>query len=265
MKKTLLLSLCAAAMALAGNAKTVDYTSATYNYRNASDPVTMVYGYEMSIDWNDAMTTAKSIECNHQATYESPFFGENVALKNGALSFKSDGKPVTITFDGDYATAKVGAKTIVFKRTEAAQKCDFDAVDLGLSVDWASYNVGTYNPEECGMTESWDTFNVNNNNTYYTEPWRVPTWDEFKELLNKCEYLRIEEGGNTYYRFFGPNDSSIILPVRLVVGGDPVEVTYWNSAVDDTDGGIATDAEREFMMGFCPRTNDCSVRLVRSK
>ncbi|MCF0213577.1 MAG: hypothetical protein HUK13_03885 [Muribaculaceae bacterium] len=265
MKKTILFALLGAALAFTANAKTVNYTSATYDFdeSHGPEPSIMIYGYEMSIDWNDAMTKAKSIEINHQSTYEVPFFGENVALKNNVLSFKHEGKPVTISFDGDIATAKVGDNTIVLKRLPEAEKCDYNAVDLGLSVDWASYNVGTYDPLGLGMMDNWDCFN--NSHSYYVNPWRMPTMAEFQELASKCKVERLESGNTTYYKFTGPNGNSITLPIHVVPLGDPIEVIYWNSADDDFEGGMAVDAEGSFLSGYCSKSNDGVARLVKVK
>lgn len=124
-----------------------------------------------------------------------------------------------------------------------------EAVDLGLSVKWATCNIGAVLPEECGNyyawgeTEpkeiyDWDTYiywsdlnfdgdyssseitNIGSNisGTQYDvaklewgEQWRMPTKEEFEELLN-CEWEQKYVNGCHGYEVTGPNGNSIFLP-----------------------------------------------------
>lgn len=91
------------------------------------------------------------------------------------------------------------------------------AVDLGLSVKWASYNVGATSPEENGGYYAWgeteekdiydhSTYKYHGENSKYTDNnvvldpeddvahvlggdgWRMPTIDEIKELCQNCSW-----------------------------------------------------------------------------
>ena len=136
--------------------------------------------------------------------------------------------------------------------TEAISITAGDAIDLGLSVKWASCNVGADSPEEYGgyyawgETEEknnydWSTYKWGSNNNSLTkycfdslngffdnktclEPeddvahvkrgdgWRMPTAKESFELAEKCVWLWISVNGVNGYLVTGPNGNSIFLP-----------------------------------------------------
>src|SRR5574344_779010 len=135
------------------------------------------------------------------------------------------------------------------------------AVDLGLSVKWASCNVGASSPEEYGgyyawgeieekSDYSWSTYKYCNG-TYSTcmnigsdisgtqydvahvkwgGSWRMPTHTEFYELYNKCTSTWTTYNGVYGRKFVGPNGNSIFLPAAGY---------RWNTGVDSQgdDGG----------------------------
>src|SRR5574344_1874604 len=119
------------------------------------------------------------------------------------------------------------------------------AVDLGLSVKWASCTVGASFPEEYGgyyawgETEeksdySWSTYkycndssstcmNIGSNisGTQYDVAhvkwggsWRMPTHEEMQELYDKCTYKWITYNGVNGGKFTGPNGNSIFVPAE---------------------------------------------------
>src|SRR5574344_1450744 len=123
----------------------------------------------------------------------------------------------------------------------ASTKCV--AVDLGLSVKWASCNVGATSPESYGGYYAWgeteeksvytdSTFlyydsradsciNIGTNicGTKYDVAhvrcggsWRMPTYAEFQELCNKCTKSWTTYNGVRGTKFVGPNGNSIFLP-----------------------------------------------------
>lgn len=77
-----------------------------------------------------------------------------------------------------------------------------EIVDLGLSVNWASCNVGASVPEEVG------TFG----GEVPSATWRVPTDYEAAELFYKCDWKELTLNGQPCYKVTGPNGRSIILP-----------------------------------------------------
>lgn len=114
------------------------------------------------------------------------------------------------------------------------EKGDHEFVDLGLSVYWATCNVGADSPIGYGDYFAWGetspkqnytmvtyTFEENMDNISGTRydaarvnwggGWRMPTKDEMQELLDKCK-----KDGCT---FTGPNGKSIYLPKAGMMDG----------------------------------------------
>lgn len=123
------------------------------------------------------------------------------------------------------------------------------AVDLGLSVQWASCNVGANNPEESGNYYGWgeptgqDVFDekelVRDLNCRFPErdietcpplfisgtkydiakvnwggKWRMPTKKECRELITKCKIILTEFNDKKVAKVIGPNNKFIIIAVR---------------------------------------------------
>lgn len=116
---------------------------------------------------------------------------------------------------------------------------DNDAVDLGLSVKWAPYNLGASAPEEVGDLFAWAETTPRNPDRYvmsdYTysdklpcqyisgtsydaatvrkgKHWRMPTDEEARELELKCTRKEVIKNGIYGMQFTGPNGNSIFLP-----------------------------------------------------
>ncbi len=122
-----------------------------------------------------------------------------------------------------------------------------EAVDLGLSVKWASCNVGAESPEEYGGYYAWgetttkSDYNSSTSITYglstweleslgiidadgnltsaydaatanWGGSWRMPTKDEQDELRTKCDWAWTTMNGVNGYQVTGPNGNSLFLP-----------------------------------------------------
>ena len=110
-------------------------------------------------------------------------------------------------------------------------------VDLGLSVKWASCNVGANAPEEYGDYFAWgeispkESYTEENYSTYgvpmsdiagnpeydaatanWGGAWRMPTEAEQDELLYNCTWEWTILNGVNGRRVTGPNGNSIFLP-----------------------------------------------------
>ena len=116
-----------------------------------------------------------------------------------------------------------------------------EAVDLGLSVKWATCNVGGDAPQDYGRLYSWGEITPKNDYSenryrYYSQEqyeyigtnicgtrydvarrlwggnWRLPTRAEVKELTTLCNWVAEELEGVAGYRVTGPNGNSVFLP-----------------------------------------------------
>ena len=124
-----------------------------------------------------------------------------------------------------------------------------DFVDLGLSVYWATCNVGAETPAEYGDYFAWGETSPKQNYTMVTYTyegdldnisgtrydaarvnwgggWRMPTKEEMEELVSKCEWSR---GTIT-----GPNGKSIYLPYAGMMDGSKGDgignkLYYWTA------------------------------------
>ena len=166
-------------------------------------------------------------------------------------------------------------------RQEAARKAAEEArsttgtinghqwVDLGLSVKWATCNVGSSSPSDYGNYYAWgetrtkSEYTMDNCSTYginigdisgdsrydaaranWGGTWRLPTKAEMQELIDKCSWTWTSQGGHNGYRVTGPNGSSIFLPAAgcrsgssLYGAGDGGD--YWSSVPGEGGAGGA--------------------------
>lgn len=131
-----------------------------------------------------------------------------------------------------------------------------EAVDLGLSVKWASCNLGADAPNDYGGYFAWGdptgklwsdqgigcnengyTWNTDNyggmNPTkeiggtdqdvvtvHWGEGWRTPSVAEARELSNLCYWQLHEKDGNKWFVVTGPSGNSIIMPLCGIYGND---------------------------------------------
>lgn len=140
-----------------------------------------------------------------------------------------------------------------------------DAVDLGLSVNWATHNVGANSPTDYGTYLAWGEMDAKNRywfDTYkYTAAeeceqclidlgesicgteydmarqlwkgkWRLPNNTEMMELINDCSWEWTAIDGINGFRVTGPNGNSIFLPAGGFIRNDKneelgVQCSYW--------------------------------------
>ena len=141
-------------------------------------------------------------------------------------------------------------------------------VDLGLSVNWATVNIGATKPEEAGDFFAWgetepkETFTKENytaGSKYnamdglevleatddaaiqnWGNGWRMPTSEEQEELLdaNNCTWTWTTVNGVTGYQITsevpGYEGNSIFLPFELFIsafGSTVLQSAYWSSSI----------------------------------
>ena len=123
------------------------------------------------------------------------------------------------------------------KRSGKGTISGHDYVDLGLSVKWATCNVGASQPHGYGNYYAWgetttkSEYTSDNSRTYgknmsdirgnsnydvarsnWGGSWRLPTKREMEELKNKCTWTWTSQSGVNGYKVTGPNGNSIFLP-----------------------------------------------------
>ena len=168
----------------------------------------------------------------------------HTASSDGDYSFNVSGLKANTTYyyrayiivDDEYSYGEVRS----FKTLQSGGP---EAIDLGLSVKWATCNVGAESPEDYGSYYAWGETEEKSNYTlenykYYNSStgdfnnigsnisgtsydvahvkwggsWRMPTLDEIKELYDKCSWQWIEVNGIEGQKVTGPNGNSIFLP-----------------------------------------------------
>ena len=157
----------------------------------------------------------------------------------------------------------------------------YEAIDLGLSVKWATCNVGASSPEEYGdyfawgETEAKSSYDSNNSATYglstselksrgiidsdghltvaydvatvnWGGSWRMPTLTEIDELTRKCTWTWTTHNGVNGYLVTGSNGNSIFLPAAGAKVGTDLKFAgsygyYW----------CASTGEGSNTIGYC--------------
>lgn len=138
------------------------------------------------------------------------------------------------------------------RATPTQGQADYESVDLGLSVRWATCNLGAGAPSEYGDAFAWGETSTKEGywlancqtagrqldditgqapydaaRALWGGQWRVPTQAEVEELLNECDWIWAKVDGKRGYLVRSRrNAHTIFLPAaadRLVYG------RYWTS------------------------------------
>ncbi|QUB71470.1 hypothetical protein J4864_09940 [Prevotella multiformis] len=148
-------------------------------------------------------------------------------------------------------------------------------VDLGLSVKWATCNLGASKPSDYGhyyawgetmvkADYSWNTYKwgTKSNITKYNKggktvldpeddvataklgtPWRMPTDKEINELIGGCTWKWTKKDGVEVYEVKGTNGNVIFLPAAgYRKGFESQDIRkrgyYWSSSLSDVPGSV---------------------------
>ncbi len=159
---------------------------------------------------------------------------------------------------------------------------------------WATCNVGAETPTETGILVSWgelepkdeyiwetykyfEEFVLNENGFYdvictdigqdicateydaackhWGSKWRMPNYDEIKELRRNCWWLLVEEEGVLGFRFYGPNTNSIFMPIYVGynIGEDELyynDAFYWSGSEFENNNESEKSKTRAWMFFF---------------
>jgi|GEM_PF-1112946 len=174
-----------------------------------------------------------------------------VKIKNRSSSRRRHGADIVIEYYQDVPYDMVGGNS--------------DYVDLGLSVKWATRNVGAAGPEEIGGFYSWSE-----TESKLGGSWRMPTSDEISELIENCTWTWASVNGKIGFLITsnkpGYTDRSIFLPYYY--GGTSGDVGYWSGSFNANSNDIDATAclwicfDGHIRSGYCYRHWQLPVRPV---
>lgn len=180
-------------------------------------------------------------------------FSQTTGKGSTKISYTVEQNPSTVTERTEHFYLESTQQHLPFKLTYKARqhaRPTATAVDLGLSVKWASCNVGATTPEGFGGYYSWGEIEKEDGNykwyngsyrkiikyndkIYYSGPidnktqldleddvahimwggnWRMPTEAEWQELKEKCSWYYGYQNDIFGLTAIGPNGNSIFIP-----------------------------------------------------
>ena len=204
----------------------------------------------------------------------TPFILNEVLIEDHRIEVSKDGyEPYTATFTLshnqhlplNYTLQKEQPKPNVVINKDRGRLNGHEWVDLGLSVLWATSNVGASSPSDYGNYYAWgetktkSSYTEGNSKTYnvvmpdisgepkydaatanWGEGWRMPTKEELEELVDKCDWEWTSQSGRNGYKVTGPNGNSIFLPAAGWRYGTSLDSagdggSYWSSTPYGSD------------------------------
>lgn len=206
-------------------------------------------GYKIPASGADGVTPLLKVDSNDFwiISYDN---GNNYSLvedENGN-SIKASGndgdsffESVEVTEDGLRIVLKDGTVIVI----PLGEQPSFKGVDLGLSVRWASFNLGASATSDMGGLYLWG-YAGNDDVSNYEAPnvdkisgteydivralwggsWRMPSFDELEELAADCVWEESTLNGVDGMNVTADNGKSIFLPSTgwVLSGGEPVEL-----------------------------------------
>ena len=229
-------------------ARSVDFLISPYS-PTTLDASFVIDGETYSID----LTNSSGWQSGYQYTY-------NITANRLEDIFLEVTSSSVINAWGDKGT--VSEIDIEYQDAEetTADSGTYEAVDLGLSVRWATCNIGAESPEDYGNYYAWgetetkDEYSTSNSVTYAVSrisdfsgdtkydaatanwggSWRMPTYSEMKELVDDCtwEWTTLNEVYG--YLVTGSNGNSIFIPSAGHFTGSSFDSSdshgcYWSS------------------------------------
>ena len=235
-----------------------DYTESGYTCTQNEWPYEMTteFGYNIEVK-NNASVNLPAFYVNGLLLHEFDFYGKRIPNMVGTVrdedkygnhstdrfNFELDtqGRVVKIVevdnispriwdiyYEGDEMD-----DPLTHPDTDAGYGKVAEAVDLGLSVKWASWNLGASSETEYGNLYCWsdpdatpgygagDQTNQATNisgsmfdiaRAQWKGSWRIPTTEEQNELRLNCKWERCVENNIVGLKVTGPNGNSIFLP-----------------------------------------------------
>lgn len=100
--------------------------------------------------------------------------------------------------------------------------------------------------------------------------WKMPTKEQFEELLTKCEWVPCEKNGVKGFQITGPNSNSIFLPIA---GYGPAEIRsefkdelfYWTSTFQSNEDAWALNSGHREPLWDKDRPIPAPIRPVKMR
>ena len=165
---------------------------------------------------------------------EGRIFDDDLTASNGKFSFRLNNPANRIEFYSmGYETVNLPLNTAYYlinltekpdtavykpsrKKQSSKSHRGHEYVDLGLSVKWATCNIGSETPDNPGDLYVWDSED-DVAHVKWGGRWRMPTADEFRELCLSCNWTWTTCNNVYGYRITsrmpGYEECSIFLPV----------------------------------------------------
>ena len=258
-----------------------EYRSAEYNYRNGDESVDLEKAREIRdqkivdvavdayIDYQEKKEQQRREELySNEQTSDYEDYEDYEAYDDDYLDdmLEDDAEveavEATEMIENEYEVETVGELETLSDDIEIKDIVEHGYIDLGLSVKWATCNIGAETPEEYGDYFAWGetrtkTEYTSGNSTTYNQDigdfsgnalydaatanwggdWRMPTDSEMQELLNNCDWFWTQQGDVNGYKITGPNGNSIFLPATGRHGVSAEDVGeygyYWTSTPSD--------------------------------
>ena len=155
-------------------------------------------------------------------------------------------------------------------------------VDLGLSVVWATADIGASNiggygnllkcgdlPNDLSSERFGDicgtTYDVAYNN--WGKGWRLPTEKELEEMLNHCSVSKVSYNGITGLSYKASNGNAIFFPLKDFKNGDSILSDVYKAWLGDFDAisGFGSIHEYYFILYGKDSSNLIFSRLISEK
>ena len=231
--------------------------SVTINGKIVSDGGYNLISFGFLVDTHDDPSFANESPCfSFKHSSQFPRFSEHIKY----MSYNTTYYVKTFAYnEKGFAYGEVVSFTMLPEVDEPSEPDGYidgyAYVDLGLpsGLKWACYNVGGSSPEEPGDSYAWGEIDpmaecshidevmedISGNPQYdaatahWGDNWRMPTQQECKELLTRCEWRHVYCNGEYGVLLEGPNGKAIFFCVEGVNYGFPYDIYYWSSTPKD--------------------------------
>lgn len=264
-----------------------DKASISLNYIEKTAFPGSIFNLVATINYEDSIVY-------HTGVWSSDNPSVAMVNENGCVVALSEGEANIY-----YSINTINTKCSVYV-VASESEIEHNYVDLGLSVNWATFNVGAIVPEGFGDLYAWgeietkESYTLSNYkyakgyhdgmtqlalsddvaNVKWGGNWRIPSDSEFRELRNNCDWIRTTLNGVNGYivtsKITGYTDRSIFLPETKGTVSGSYQSCYWTNTIGD-DWNSFQQTARSFTLyyaghwgGSCTCYTGCSVRPVSS-